>query len=225
VRSTTKRDSGPCKNEDSAAENIEAGRFAVSDGASTAARSDVWSRLLTESFVNGEDPLADDALTTLRRTWWERVCEPDLAWYAKEKLTRGSAATFLGLGVDADGYHVTAVGDSCLFHIAGKDLVLVAPLTDWTEFSRFPELVHTTPAVPVPPEQVWSGSGELGDGDVLLLTTDAIAKYLLWQRSETGELPPILDHLADDEVFIQFVEQAREHGLDNDDSTVCAVWT
>jgi hypothetical protein len=223
VRTTAKRGSEPHENEDSAAENIDAGRFAVSDGAATTARAEVWSRLLTDAFVNGADPLADETLTTLRQTWQELVRGSDLPWYAREKLTHGSAATFLGVRVDGRAYHATAVGDSCLFHLAGKDLVLVAPLTDWTEFSRFPELVHTTPGVH--PGQVWSGGRELGDGDVLLLTTDAVAKYLLQQYSETGELPPMLDHLADDEVFGQFIEQARERGLDNDDSTVCVVWT
>lgn len=223
VRTTAKRGNEPQENEDSAAENADAGRFAVSDGAATTARAEVWSRLLTEAYVNGADPLADDTLTALRRAWQERVREPNLPWYAREKLARGSAATFLGVQVEAHGYHATAVGDSCLFHLAGNDLVLTGPLTDWTEFSRFPELVHTTSDVL--PGQVWSGSRKLGAGDVLLLATDAVAKYLLQRHSETGELPHILDHLVNDEVFTQFIDQARNHGLDNDDSTVCVVWT
>jgi hypothetical protein len=224
-RTTAKRDNGPDENEDSAAENMDSGLFAVSDGASTAARAEVWSGLLTEAFVNGDDPLTGNTLTTLRRRWSERVHVPDLAWHAKEKLTRGSAATFLGVRIDGAGYHMTAVGDSCLFHLSDRELVSVAPLTKWTEFSRFSELVLTTPDIPVPSEHVRSSSGDLNAGDVLLLATDAIAKYLLWQHSETGVLPPLLDHLADDEQFAQFVESARQQGMDNDDSTVCVVWT
>ncbi|OLZ51887.1 protein phosphatase 2C domain-containing protein [Amycolatopsis keratiniphila] len=225
IRTTAKRDSGPCENEDSAAENIDAGLFALSDGASAAARAEVWSQLLTEAFVSGADPLASSTLSALRRSWRERVSAPDLAWYAKEKLAQGSAATFLGVRVDTNGYNVTAVGDSCLFHVSDRELVLVAPLTDWREFSRFPELVHTSPDNPVPLEHIWSGGGPARDGDVLLLATDAIAKHLLRQHHETGELPAILDHLGDDEQFTKFVAHAREHGLENDDSTVCAVWT
>lgn len=225
VRTAAKRDSEPEENEDNAAENVGTGRFAVSDGASTTARSEVWSRLLAEAYVKGDDPLAEATLAELRRAWSDRVYVPDLAWHAKEKLTRGSAATFLGLRVNASGYHMTAVGDSCLFHISDGVLVFVGPLTEWTQFSRFPELVHTTPDLPVPPEHVRSDSGTLHSGDVLLLTTDAIAKYLMRRHSETGKLPPILDHLGDAEQFAEFVERAREQGLDNDDSTVCVVWT
>ena len=77
VRTTAKRGSEPHENEDSTAKNIDAGRFAVSDGAATTARADVWSRLLTDAFVNGADPLADDTLTTLRQTWQELVHGPD----------------------------------------------------------------------------------------------------------------------------------------------------
>lgn len=225
VRTAAKRDHQPEENEDNAAENVVAGRFAVSDGASTTARSEVWSRLLAEAYVNGDDPLADDTLAALRSEWSDRVHVPDLAWHAKEKLARGSAATFLGLCVAAGGYHMTAVGDSCLFHISDGELVSVAPLTAWTQFTRFPELVHTTPDLPVPPELVRSDSGTLWPGDVLLLATDAVAKYLLRRHDETGELPPVLGHLDDDERFAGFIERAREQGLDNDDSTVCVVWT
>ncbi|ANN15062.1 hypothetical protein SD37_04890 [Amycolatopsis orientalis] len=225
VRTTAKQDRGPCENEDSAAADINAGRFALSDGASAAARAEVWSQLLTEAFVSGGDPLKSSTLSALRRSWRERVCAPDLAWYAREKLAQGSAATFLGVRVETSGYTITAVGDSCLFHVSERELVLVAPLTDSREFTRFPDLVHTSPDTPVPLEHVWSGGGPLRDGDVLLLATDAVAKYLLRQHRETGELPAILDHLADEEQFIEFITRAREHGLENDDSTVCAVWT
>jgi Protein phosphatase 2C len=225
VRTVPKNGNGPDENEDSAAGDVVSGRFAVSDGASTAARAEVWSKLLTDAFVQGEDPLATDTLSTLRRHWQDRVCTPELAWYAREKVARGSAATFLGVWLDGNAYRMTAVGDSCLLHLSGQELVLVAPLTDWREFSRFPELVHTAPNRPVSPGHVWSGGGRLGDGDVLLLVTDAVAKYLLWQRSETGRLPDILGHLGDDEQFAGFVEQARERGMANDDSTACVVWT
>ncbi|MCG8918134.1 protein phosphatase 2C domain-containing protein [Actinokineospora sp. PR83] len=225
VRTAAKRDNRPEENEDSAGGRADSGRFAVSDGASTTARADVWSELLTDAFINGDDPLAPDVLGALRQQWWERVATPGLAWHAREKLHRGSAATFLGVRVDADGYLVTAVGDSCLLHISDGRLVLAAPLDDWTEFSRFAELVHTTPDTPVPPEHVRSASGPLSDGDILLLATDAVAKYLLRHHAETGGLPPLIEHVDDDDRFADFIERAREQQeLDDDDSTVCVVW-
>jgi hypothetical protein len=225
IRTVPKRGNAPEENEDSAAGNAERGRFAVADGASTTARSEVWSAMLTESFVNGEEPLTHDVLTRLRRDWWDRVDEPGLAWHANTKLMRGSAATFLGVAVEADRYTLTSVGDSCMLHLAEQKLLSAAPLTEWSVFSRFPEAVHTRSDIPVSPAEIRSVNGTLSDGDVLLLATDAVAKHLLRHHSETGALPPILDHLADEDEFADFIEQERERGLDNDDSTVCVVWT
>jgi hypothetical protein len=150
-QTTAKRGCEPGENEDSSAENVSQGRFSVSDGASTAARSEVWSRLLTSTFVRGDDPLDRDVLAELRRAWWTSVFDEDLTWFAREKLSQGSAATFLGLWIDGDRYEVTAVGDSCLFHISDQELVLAAPLDDWTQFSRFPNLVSTDPPTAHPP--------------------------------------------------------------------------
>ncbi|GAB2663110.1 hypothetical protein GCM10027271_22130 [Saccharopolyspora gloriosae] len=225
IRTVPKRGNAAEENEDSAAGDAEGGRFAVADGASTTARSEVWSAMLAESFVNGEDPLADDVLTRLRRDWWARVNELDLAWHAKAKLAGGAAATFLGVVVEADRYALSSVGDSCMLHLAEQKLLSAAPLTEWSAFSRFPEAVHTRSDIAVSPAEIRSVSGTLSEGDVLLLATDAVAKHLLRHHSETGALPPILDHLADEDEFADFIERERERGLDNDDSTVCVVWT
>lgn len=225
IRTVPKRENTPEENEDSAAGNAERGRFAVADGASTTARSEVWSAMLTESFVNGEEPLAHDVLNRLRGDWWDRVEEPGLAWHAKAKLMGGSAATFLGVAVEYDRYAMTSVGDSCMFHLSEQKLLSAAPLTEWSAFSRFPEAVHTRSDAAVSPDAIQSVSGTLSEGDVLLLATDAVAKHLLRRHRENGALPPILDHLADEDEFADFIEQERERGLDNDDSTVCVVWT
>lgn len=224
LRTTAKRGHASHENEDHAAENPAKGRFSVSDGASTSARSDVWSRLLTDAFVQGQDPLDPHVLGDLRRQWWDLVFDDKLPWYAHEKLARGSAATFVGLRVDGDVYEATAVGDSCLFHIRKDELVLAAPYDHWTQFSRFPPLVMTNHAVPQLHEHRWSGEGHLLEGDVLVLATDAVAKHLLRVHAEDGTFP-VLDHITDHASFAAFVEHQRDHRLDNDDSTVCVVWT
>jgi hypothetical protein len=220
---TPKRDRQPHENEDSVAGNASTGRFAVSDGASTAARSGVWSALLTEAFVRGDDPLSGRVLTELRREWWKLVLEPSLAWHAMDKLAQGSAATFVGLALSGNSYQVTAIGDSCLFHIRKQELLLAAPLNDWTRFSRYAVLVSTLPNCPLAADQLWSGGGQFDDGDVFLLATDAVAKQWLRHYAERGTLWPICDQVGDQAEFARLIEQERERGLDNDDSTICVV--
>jgi serine/threonine protein phosphatase PrpC len=224
-RTTGKRDSLPHENEDSVSVNAEEGWFAVSDGASTAARSEVWSGLLTGAFARGEDPLDPETLDRLRGEWHDAVFDPDLPWFAHEKLAQGSSATFVGLRLSGHSYTATAIGDSCLFHLRSEVIVLAAPLDDSTRFSRFPPLLSTRKDGEHSLDDVWSGQGDFVDGDVFLLATDAVSKRLLRHHEEQRALWPVCDHVSDDESFAEFVEHEREQGLDNDDSTVCVVRT
>lgn len=225
VRSIPKIDRKPDENEDSVAEHRHAGRFAISDGASTSARSEVWSRLLTDTFASGADPLDPHLLAELRQRWWKLVFDQSLAWYAQAKLARGSAATFVGLHILDGTYHVTAVGDSCVFHVRKDELILAAPLDRWNQFSRFPALVSThLDAAPLGGE-LWQGGGEYQAGDTFVLATDAVAKHLLRVHEERGVILPISEESSSDAQFIDFVHRERGRGLDNDDTTVCVVTT
>lgn len=213
----------PEENEDSVAVDVAHGRFAVSDGASTAARPEVWSRLLVDAFADGVDPLAPDTLTELRDQWRSAVHTADLPWYALAKLAEGSAATFLGLRIDGDRFVATGVGDSCLFHVRRSRLALVGPVADWTRFSRFPSLVLTIEHPTLAEEEVWTADGEVADGDMFLLATDAVARHLLRAHAEGGALLPVHDHVDAAADFAEFVARERERGLANDDCTVCVV--
>lgn len=222
-RTVAKAGREPEENEDSSAEDVALGRFAISDGASSCARSEVWSALLTDAFVRGDDPLAPDVLAGLRNTWRETVFDDNLPWFAQRKLMLGSAATFVGLCIDGDRYVATAVGDSCVFHLRDGELLLAAPLNDWTRFGQFPNLVTTGSALPA--EHIWSADGDVVPGDVFLLATDALARHVLRTHALDGAVPPIRDHVDDDAAFAGFVERERERGMANDDSTVCVVLT
>ncbi|MBO4209500.1 hypothetical protein GSF22_26430 [Micromonospora echinofusca] len=217
----------PYENEDSAGMAPATGRFAVADGASTSARPEVWSRLLVTSFVEeGLDPLAPEVLVALRRKWSALVDSPSLPWYAQAKLQRGADSTFLGLQVDSASrtFRAHGVGDSCLFHLRGAEVLLVGPVTSPDDFSRFPELVSSLAGAEAPPVTTLSGGYQAGD--VFLLATDAIARYLLvtyerhgrtaaWHRTPDGYAQ-----------FVRRVASYRRRGqLANDDTTLCVVRT
>ncbi len=100
----SKRGRSDAENEDRVAYDVGSGRFAVADGASTSARSEVWSEILVNAFTrDGVDPLAPDVLDRLRQAWWKQVARPGLPWWAVEKLPQGAAAAFVGLTVRETG--------------------------------------------------------------------------------------------------------------------------
>ncbi|MFJ4102261.1 protein phosphatase 2C domain-containing protein [Amycolatopsis japonica] len=222
IHTVPKHGRGESENEDSVTANEREGRFAISDGASTAARPEVWSRLLTEAYsTESLDPFNQAVQRELRRRWQQEVNRPDLPWFAQAKLAQGSAATFIGLQVFESGFDVAAIGDSCLLHLRDAEILLSAPLSNAEEFSRFPVLVRTLDET-TPTQEIWAGGGQHQAGDVFLLATDAIAKYLLQNRVY---LPLFCDAPITDDWFCDFVIEHRRLGLANDDTTICVVRT
>lgn len=213
----------PDENEDRA----DAGprRAAVADGASTSARAEVWAEILVQAFVNDhKDPFDPQVLTQLRQLWHDTVHRPDLPWYATAKLRDGGAAAFVGLELDPDSqrYSVCAIGDACLLHLRGPELLSAVPVERWERFGRFPTLVTTKAADDSHRPTLWRDGDYYRPGDIFVLASDALAKYLLRRHQQQGR--PIDPRVALDGDFASWVASARLHDdLDNDDTTVCVV--
>ncbi|NHD19498.1 hypothetical protein G9447_14650 [Actinopolyspora sp. BKK1] len=215
------------ENEDAHAGNAVLGRYAVSDGASTAARSEIWSRLLTRSFVwEQQDPLCAESLAELRARWWNAVSGTALPWYARAKLLEGSAATFLGLFLGAQEFHARAVGDSCLLHLRGSEILTAGPLERAEQFNRSPPLMYTHPSREVAEGDVWVCEGDYQPDDTFVLATDAAAKCLLRHHERDGTVSPLPEPGERAAAFHDRIDDLRATGeLDNDDTTVCVIRT
>ncbi len=201
-------------------------RFAVADGASDSARAEVWADLLVYAFVREQvDPFDAGELNRLRHLWRGEVYRPGLPWHALSKLALGGAATFLGVSVDPDqtSYSVTALGDSCLLHLRAGLLVTGGPVDGSTRFGRKPACVKSTFEDDSFHNLLWRFTIPYKPGDVLILATDALSKYLLRCHEQNRKLD-VESHLDTNEAFGEWVVHARAHdGLENDDTTICVV--
>lgn len=173
--------------EDAAAYSERRGVVAVADGAAASYRAAQWSSMLVESFVAN-----DVAMNVMGFTDWvaglgEQFQDRSLdasegsSWYASDASRRGSFATFCGLRFDPDRQSFTAVhvGDACLFHTSGDQLV-AANLEDPAAFDSMPELLSSAD---------YDGSrgverarflrGSVAPGDVVFLATDALGAAML----------------------------------------------
>lgn len=215
------------------------GRFAVADGASTSFIPGLWARLLVERF---RDAGPDEArsLVTKEGGWPQWLRTPARRWRAGAEDTvaaaserkrvllhnrlvgeDSAAATFIGVRVDPSGgaWQAAAVGDSCLFHLRGGGLELSFPLAASGEFDATPDCLFSN-RFDVPPPLHFA-SGDLREGDVLLLATDAMAKWLLRQH-EAGPavwraaLDVVLDETRPNGVP-SLVERLRKDGAALDD--------
>lgn len=222
--------------EDAFAENAKKGRFAVADGATESAFAAPWAQLLVEHFVRSPESDIEHwaaSLPTAQQQWQERVGGRTLPWYAEMKFTQGAFATFLGVTVtDVPNqplcWRATAVGDTCLFHTRGAQLLRAFPLRHSEEFENSPPLLGSrTPPQEICRRAVQAGGVARAD-DRLWLMTDALSRWLL-QEYEAGRTPweemeLLLSASAADRVFINWIEGLRQtKGLRNDDVTALVV--
>jgi hypothetical protein len=218
--------------EDAFAGDPQSGRFAIADGASESSFAALWARLLVQQFVQaplGQPHPWADWLPPLQQQWSVEVNNRPLPWYAEAKVQEGAFATFLGLVLQPARWQAIAVGDSCLFHLRGEQLLQAFPLMHSEDFGNNPRLVgsRTAPAAAVERQQVQT-EGDWQANDWLVLMTDALAQWFL-RETESGKQPSqavlrlVLDN-ANSAAFANWVELLRDkEGLRNDDVTLVTV--
>jgi len=107
-----------------------------------------------------------------------------LPWYAAEKAASGSFAAFVGIEVNRDGaWKALALGDCCLFHERGAELLAAFPLANPECFSSRPVLIPSLPrAIDEAVGSLKTCSGQLENGDHIWLMSDAISAWYLANR-------------------------------------------
>jgi len=233
--------------EDAFAVNPAEGLYAVADGASTAPYSGAWARLLARAFVQRPPPeftvgALRGWLARPRRLWGQRIPWERLDYFARRNAERGSFSTLVGLRVETAAttagdagasprvvrWQSIAVGDSCVFHIRGNRLVAAFPLSEPEQFQNAPFLLGTAPVLDhLLPHHLQVVKGEARTGDVLALSTDALAAYFVEHFRRAKKLVQRLTRGSRSNgqgPFREFVAQERAAGrLRNDDVTLVLI--
>ena len=139
-------------------------------------------------------------------------------WWVTEVRRRGAFATLCGVSIDvlAMRWKAISVGDTCVFHVRGDDLLGAFPIDDPTKFDSTPDLLGSNVDPPLP----WHARGDLLPRDVLLVASDALAAWALTESSNRPGIWSFLASLRSDQ-FRVFIEDARSKGgLENDDVTL-----
>ena len=209
-------------------------RFVVADGATEAFDAGNWSRRLAQNWVDS------DGLLSATEFWQWLIKEGEalteswkgqqLSWYSEAKQRIGSFAAFVGVEIDFSGSspHWTAIalGDSCIVHTRGMELIDSFPISNSTLFGSAPILAPSSAATNSrASNEIAVTSGRLDPSDEVFLLSDAIASWYLMlseqgdsaTRSQFGEL---LDD-ASPQPLEEFLELQRTSGrLKNDDIAI-----
>ena len=218
--------------EDAIAFDTNTARFAVTDGATEAFHAGQWATNLAEHWVRNESTLTLEEF----RKWvadegrelhdsWNGL---NLSWYSEEKARTGSFAAFVGieldLETDAARWQAIALGDTCLLHCRGNELLKSLPLARSESFGSNPVLVASNSKLHETSMQaVVIDSGSCENGDVLWLMSDGAAAWCL-QRFEQSDFDANFLSERTDEELTRFFDDERQAGrIRNDDIAIVRI--
>lgn len=192
---------------------------AVSDGASDSYDSRTLARVVCEDWTSQDRPRL--RIRRLLEQYNQHYAGKSMGWADLGAFERGSFATVLGVRLEGDLVHVTAIGDSlCVYHsLRGCDTF---PMTTLEEVGPSPTLLSSRPELnrAIRRAHVGRTSWSALPGARLLLMTDALAGWFFSQEDRFGALGT-LESVREPELFLQFIEQLRDsRELKNDDTTL-----
>ncbi|QWR77999.1 protein phosphatase 2C domain-containing protein [Candidatus Magnetomonas plexicatena] len=213
--------------------------FCLSDGATESPFSKELAALLVDNFVN--QPIPDDNLkqallntvTQAQSRWLDIIKDRELPWYAEQKISAGSHATFTGLRITLlpakslkdklkrvvkIKWETVGVGDSCFFIVRDNELFKAFPIENVDDFNNTPQLISSIE--PLDEERIAYDSGIIQKGDKLYLMTDAMALWFL-KSSLNGDKPwDTLQSIDSMETFVSLIDTLRAgKEIKNDDVT------
>lgn len=226
--------------EDAYAVNLEQGRVAIADGVSSAIFSGRWARILTTQITENPPDLGDSNgwvnwLAEPRRRWLEDIDFPRMPPHQKNKLRQvgGAYCTLcwieVSVATDLDSeqrclLRAFAMGDSCILHLRDGELSSSFPLATSAEFDLDPDSICSVATSRDSQQHLKSIEVQCQDGDVLILVTDAIGKWML-DCIEQGDLKP-WERLwvLDESEWLAAIEELRDTNLmKRDDTTMIAL--
>ncbi len=188
----------------------ERGVAAMSDGVSSAIFSRQWAQLLTNAVAEQPPDLSDPVgfqtwLGGLRNRWRQSIDLSQLSWNQKQKLQQagGAYATLIWAefypvdpslpDVNCDFVPASklrmrcfAVGDSCLFHVRGGQVLHKFPLDSAAEFEGDPISICSVNRNRDHLLAFECLDDFCHEGDFVFLATDALAKWI-YERLEAEE--------------------------------------
>jgi len=230
----------PEENQDAFSTGADRGIAAIADGVASGIFARQWARILTQATV-AEPPDPGDQtafgawLAARREAWNAEIDVSQLAWFQKPKLREGAFSTLLWVEItpiderdrqaqDPWRLRARAVGDSCLFHVRGGELLRAFPIEKAEALEADPVVIGSLDLGRDDLLEFKSYEALCRPGDLLVLCTDAVADWAL-RQGEAGRAPVWEDYWGkSEEAWQEEVAALRgEREMRYDDATLLLV--
>jgi len=215
--------------------DVDSLRIAVADGATETSFSAAWANLLVRGYcrhVIDPDTLKT-SLTTRQSIWKRHVQKEPLPWYAEQKIADGAFAAIIGLELHREKcrWIAFAVGDCCVFHTRGDNILARFPLESAEQFDNRPALISSVAdnnnGVL---DTIKTARGVWEPGDTFYMMSDALAAWFLrYAALKDTNVVGYLKTLSTRAEFAEFVSLQRgdtttdgQPMMRNDDVTLLA---
>jgi hypothetical protein len=191
-------------------EDTDEFRCAVADGATETSFSRLWAQLLVDGFVANTD------CEELKAKWHESIADKPLPWYAEQKAESGAYAALVGLTIkqvkrSGGTWKAEAIGDSCLIHVRGSDVLERFPLKHSDEFNSTPALLSSNEDDGLEHDEEFTFiEGEWRKGDIFYLLSDAIARWVYKRQEDYSDAAFWLKSMKSQNDLKEFVDVQRE---------------
>lgn len=226
--------------QDSYAISTDNKAIAIADGVSQSLFPKVWADMLTQAFVSDSDFTLNNSekVQALRKRWKtyfieelkrQQAANNPMVWklencFAEDK---SAGATFVGLRfVDKHQVSYEILGDSCLVIVENKKIrEVISSKENGDEFDNYPDYIDSSPVIGQK-GVVKQGTFKFEKGMELLLVTDALSDILndAFRSEDKGlEIVSNLTGLWGQDSFEECIEELRQKGMSNDDTTLVHV--
>ena len=217
--------------------NPDTKSIAVSDGMGSTWQQKIWAQLLVDTYTDSTDWYpSNETIKPLCQTWRAKVADfiqnlketnaPENMIYRNERnLAEGRSAgsTFVGIRFDGSKWSGNVLGDSCLIEWDGNEAKFNTS-QDTDAFDSYPDYFDSNPlkdgkGIPK------SIEGTLKDGTILFLVSDPFSEFML-EHSKQGDIAKYVQQLlslASHDDFEALVDEWREEGMHNDDTTLVII--
>ena len=212
--------------------NIDNRIIAVSDGMSQSIFPDYWAELLANQYAN-EGHCNEEDRVRLCSNWLQRVEEyrdeqirhGKNPWKLNNFLSahKGAGATICGVRFEnATDWKGDVLGDSCIIEVDIENYTINILSSEEKAFDYYPDYYDSFP------EKKGRGiiksfSGEICPNKLLLLVSDPFSEFIDKNKTDCKDYIQQILQLCSHSNFCTLVDDWREKGMHNDDSTLCII--